>query len=55
MKVFLGRVATGCNLVHIGAARVCSEYAWTAARLYGTWRGSRGGGEAVGNINNIET
>jgi hypothetical protein len=57
MKVFLGRVATGYNPGHIGAARVwvCNKYSWTTARSYGTCRGSMGDGEAVGNINNIET
>ena len=34
-KSSLGRVATGCNLDHIGVARVYSKYAWTMASPYG--------------------
>ena len=54
IKVFLG-VVTGCNLDHIGVARVYSKYAWTIAWSYGTWRDCMNDGEAVGNINNVGT
>ena len=50
-KAFLDRVATGCNLDHIGVAWPGKD-AWATARSYGAWRGCMddGGGSAVGNI-----